>query len=80
KFRCTPNPASDQVEITLSDKEGNHALNLKILDAAGRLVLEDKSFRQTASYFSAAWPVGIYQIVLSDASGQVRGEERLVKQ
>ncbi|MFN0034434.1 MAG: hypothetical protein ACKVUS_05155, partial [Saprospiraceae bacterium] len=42
KFRCTPNPASDQVEITLSDKEGNHALNLKILDAAGRLVLEDK--------------------------------------
>ncbi|MBP6811650.1 MAG: T9SS type A sorting domain-containing protein [Saprospiraceae bacterium] len=80
EFLCAPNPASDQVEISLSDPGNNQSLNLKILDAAGRLVLEDKDFRQSARYSCAAWPVGIYQVVLSNASGQVRGEERLVKQ
>ncbi len=79
-FRCAPNPATDQVEIRLSDQAAKLELTLKILDASGRILLEDRAFQQSANYSCAAWPAGVYQILLTDETGQIRGEQRMVKQ
>lgn len=79
-FRCTPNPATNLVEISLNDQGTSQSLSLKVFDTTGRIVLEDNAFQLRANYPCIPWPTGVYQVVLSDSAGRVRGEQRLVKQ
>lgn len=79
-FQCSPNPTTDEVEINLSEQGNRDVFQLQIFDSAGRMVLEDNAFQQTARYPCTTWPSGIYQVALSNASGRVLGEQRLMKQ
>ncbi|MGA1374497.1 MAG: T9SS type A sorting domain-containing protein, partial [Flavobacteriales bacterium] len=70
-----PNPASDVVWL---DHDGSVAA-VRVVDAAGRCVLEEDITSTHNPLMIAQLPEGVYSVMLFDRAGQSRGMHRFVK-
>ncbi|MFM6982717.1 MAG: CocE/NonD family hydrolase [Chitinophagaceae bacterium] len=72
-----PNPANSACFYQLNT-EGNHALNLRIYDLAGRLVQNETNLSESGWISIADLEDGIYTVIVSDGISQYT--EKLIKQ
>lgn len=63
-----PNPVVDQFVVSIPDK-GNEVFNYRIIDVAGRIVMETSSTAANHTILRGGIPAGIYTLVITDENG-----------
>lgn len=78
QLELSPNPVSDQLRITLP-ASGNNTVDIRILDAQGRTLLQKKISSGTSFIDCKTWVPGIYSVVVHDGT-QMLTTKRFMKQ
>lgn len=68
-----PNPASDNVDITLKGTKTSGMFDVKIFDKYGKLLVQDKKSGPTFTVSVAGLPAGVYVVAVTDGDTKYTG-------
>lgn len=77
-IKVFPNPASDQVQISISELIPD--LQLRVIDLSGRIVYQNNLDQITTSIDISHWASGVYTIILENKDGLPLKRTLLIKQ